>query len=86
MQTGDRLSYFPQQAEGQLAHYREVLPKAAAKVRELEKPPSQAELEALARRFKVDPNSQAVQKKVADFNDGRCACREAALADVPNLR
>ncbi len=40
MQTGDRLSYFPQQAEGQLAHYREVLPKAAAKVRELEKPPS----------------------------------------------
>jgi len=81
MQTGDRLSYFPQQAGEQLAHYREVLPKAMAKVRELARPPSQAELEALAKRLKVDPPSQAVQKKVADFKD-RVARAEATLADV----
>ncbi len=83
MQTGDRLSYFPQQAGEQLAHYREVLPKAAAKVKELDRPPSQAEVEALAKRFKVDPNSELVHKKVADFKD-RVARAEATLADVPN--
>ena len=81
MQTGDQLSYFPQQTREQIAHYREVLPKAVAKVRELDRPPSQAEVEALARRFNVDPNSEAAQKKVADFKD-RVVRAEAALADV----
>ena len=83
MQTGDRLGYFPQQAGEQLAHYREVLPKAMAKVKELEKPPSQADIEELAKRFKVDPKSDLVKKKVADFKD-RVARAEAALADMPN--
>ena len=81
MQTGDRLSYFPQRAGEQLAHYREVLPKAIAKVKELDRPPSQSELEALARRFKVDPNSEVAQRKVAEFKE-RVARAEAALADV----
>ncbi|MGB8769753.1 MAG: TIM-barrel domain-containing protein [Candidatus Korobacteraceae bacterium] len=85
MQTGDRLSYFPQQAGEQLTHYREVLPKAAAKVKQLEKPPSQAEVEALAKRFKVDPNSDLVKKKIADSRR-RVARAEAALADVRNPR
>ena len=81
MQTGDRLGYFPQQAGEQLAHYREVLPKAVAKVKTFDKPPSQAELDALARRFNVDPNSEMVRKKVAEFKD-HVARAEAALADI----
>jgi len=59
-----------------------VLPKAVAKVKELERPPSQAEVAALAKRFKVDPNSELVQKKVADFKN-QVARAEAALADIP---
>ena len=85
MQTGDRLSYFPQQAGEQLTHYREVLPKAMAKVKELEKPPSQAVIGALAKKFNVDPNSEAAQKKVAEFKD-RVTRANAALADLPNTQ
>jgi Glycosyl hydrolases family 31/Domain of unknown function (DUF5110) len=83
MQTGDRLAYFPQQASEQLAHYREVLSKAVAKVKEFDRPPSQAQLEALAKRFKIDPNSEIAQKKVADLKD-MVARAEAALADLPS--
>ncbi len=82
MQTGDRLSYFPQHAEELLTHYREILPKAIAKVTEIEKPPSQADVEELAKRFKVDPKSALVNKKLADFKD-HVARAEAALGDVP---
>jgi hypothetical protein len=85
MQTGDRLSYFPQHAEELLTHYREVLPKAMAKVKEIEKPPSQADVEELAKRFKVDPKSALVKQKVADFKD-HVARAEAALADMPNAK
>ncbi len=85
MQTGDRLDYFPQHAGEVLAHYGDVLPKAVAKVKELEKPPSTADVEELAKRFKVDPKSDLVKKKVADFKD-RVARAEAALADVPSPR
>ncbi len=83
MQTGDRLSYFPRQAGEQLTHYREVLPKAIAKVKELEQPPSPAVIEALAKKFNVDPNSEAAKKKVAEFKD-RVARANAALADIPS--
>jgi alpha-glucosidase len=83
MQTGDRLSYFPQQAAELLAHYGEVLPKAIAKAKEFNRPPSQVQVEALAKRFNVDPNSDLVQKKVAEFKD-RVARAEAALANVRN--
>jgi alpha-glucosidase len=85
MQTGDRLSYRPELAGEQLKHYRVVLPQAIAKVNELAKPPSQAEIEALARRFRVDPNSEEVKKKAADFKD-HVARAQASLADVPNAK
>lgn len=81
MQTGDRLSYYPQQAGDQLQHYREMLPQAKAKVKELETLPGQEELVELARRFKVDPNSELVQGKVSEFK-GAVARAAAALADV----
>ncbi len=85
MQTGDRLSYFPQQASDQMAHYREVLPKAVARVKEFDRPPSQAALEALAKKFKIDPNSEIAQRKVAELKD-MVARAEAALADLPSPR
>ena len=83
MQTGDRLGYFPQQASEQMAHYREVLPKALAKVKEFDRLPSQAQLEALAKKFKIDPKSEIAQRKVADLKE-MVARAEAALADLPN--
>jgi len=83
MQTGDRLSYYPEQADAQLTHYRAVLPQAVAKVNELSKPPSQKEIEALAKHFKVDPNSAEAQQKVTEYSD-RVARALAALADVTN--
>jgi alpha-glucosidase (family GH31 glycosyl hydrolase) len=82
MQTGDQLSYFPRHAGEVLAHYREVLPMAVAKVKGFDKPPSPAVVTALAKRFNVDPKSELVQKKVAEFKDD-VARAEAALADVP---
>jgi len=83
MQTGDRLNYHPEQAGEQLTHLRTVLPQAIAKVNELAKPPGQKDIEALAKHFRRDPNSEEVQKKVADSRD-RVACSLAALADVSN--
>ena len=85
MQTGDRLSYRPELAGEQLTHYRTVLPQAIAKVNELAKPPSQQEIEALARRFRVDPNSPEAQKKVADYRD-QVVRAIASLADVTNSK
>ena len=82
MQTGDRLSSFPQHAGELLAHYQEVLPKAMAKVKELDHPPSPAVVAALAKRLNLDPNSELVKRKVAEFQ-GHVARAEAALADVP---
>jgi len=83
MQTGDRLSYFPQQAGEQLAHYREVLPAAIAKVHQLEKPPSETEVAALARRFHVEPDSELARRKVTEFKQ-HVVRAEAALADLPS--
>ena len=82
MQAGDRLSYFPRNAGKLLAHYREVLPTAIAKVKELDRPPSPAVVSALAKRLNLDPNSELVKRKVAEFQ-GHVARAEAALADVP---
>jgi len=82
MQAGDRLSYFPRNAGKLLAHYREVLPTAIAKVKELDHPPSPAVVSALAKRLNLDPNSELVKRKVAEFQ-GHVARAEAALADVP---
>jgi alpha-glucosidase len=81
MQTGDRMTYHPETAGEQLIHYRSVLPQATAKVNDLAKPPSQKDIDALARRFRVDPNSEEVKKKVTDYRD-HVARAQAALADV----
>jgi alpha-glucosidase len=81
MQTGDRLSYHPQQAGELIAHYREVLPQAIAKVKELGRPPSQSELKIFAERFDAEPNSELVKQKVSEFTN-HVACAGAALADV----
>ena len=83
MQTGDRLNYYPEQAGEQLTHFRTVLPQAIAKVNEVAKPPSQKDVETLAKHFHVDPTSETVQKKVAEHRD-RVALSLAALADVSN--
>ena len=85
MQTGDRLSYRPELAGEQLTHYRTMLPQAIAKVNELAKPPSQEEINTLARRFRVDPNSEEVKKKTEEFKE-QVARAQAALADVPNAK
>jgi hypothetical protein len=83
MQTGDRLTYHPEEAGEQLTHYRAVLPQAIAKVTELAKPLSQKDMETLARRLRVEPNSEEAQKKGADYRD-HCTRALAALADVTN--
>jgi hypothetical protein len=83
MQAGDRLTYYPGRAGEELTHYRAVLPQAIAKVNELAKPPSQKDIETLARRFHVDPNSEEAQKKVGDYRD-RVARALAALGDWPS--
>jgi alpha-glucosidase len=85
MQAGDRLDYYPQQAGEQLTHYRDMLPHAIAKVKEFIAPPGQDAIAALAERFEVDPNSEMVKNKVAEFKS-RAARAEAALADVPGTR
>jgi hypothetical protein len=82
MQTGDRMTYHPETAGEQLAHYRSVLPQAIAKVNGLARPPSQKDIDALARRFRVDPDSPEVQKKTADYRD-HVARAQASLADLP---
>jgi alpha-glucosidase len=85
MQAGDRLTYYPQQAGEQLTHYQAVLPEAIAKVNELSRPPSQKEIETLAKRYRVNPESAEAkaQQKAAEYRD-RVARALAALADVTN--
>jgi alpha-glucosidase len=83
MQTGDRLTYHPEQAGEQVTHYRTALPQAIAKVNGFSKSPSQKDIETLAQRFHVDPNSEEAQKKRADYRD-HVARALAALADVPS--
>jgi hypothetical protein len=49
----------------------------------LARSPSRKDIETLAQRFHVDPNSAEAQKKGADYRE-RVARSLAALADVPN--
>jgi hypothetical protein len=69
-QAGDRLGYYPDTAGKQLAHYREVLPKAKARV------------EALIKVGISEQERQALEKSLGE----RWQTREtqAALADYPN--
>ena len=72
MQTGDRLTYFPGQAAEHIDHFRAILPQAVAKVKDMNKPLSNEN---------VDPNSELVQRKVSEYQE-RVTRAEAALADI----
>jgi len=69
-QAGDRLSYFPETAGKQLAHYRELLPKAQAKV------------DALAKSGISDAQKKALEKALGETWHTPEA--QAALAEYPN--
>jgi len=69
-QAGDRLSYFPETAGKQLAHYREVLPKAQAKV------------DALAKSGISDAQKKALEKALGETWHTPEA--RAALTEYPN--
>ena len=81
MQAGDRLTYHPEQAGEHLTHYRTALPKAIAKVNQLAPSLSQKEIETLAVRYHVDPNSQEAQNEAGEYRD-RVARALAALGDA----
>jgi alpha-glucosidase len=69
-QTGDKLGYYPQDAAKILAHYREVLPQAKAKVDEMVKTGIS------------DEEKQAVEKRLGETWQTPEA--QAAVADYPN--
>ena len=69
-QTGDKLGYYSQDAAKILAHYREVLPKAKAKVDEMVKIGISSE------------EKQALQKRLGET--WRTPDTQAAVADYPN--
>ena len=67
-QTGDKLGYYPQDANKILAHYREVLPKAKAKVDEMVKTGiSNEEEQALEKRLGETWHTPETQEAVADY-------------------
>ena len=69
-QTGDKLGYYPQDADKILAHYREVLPRAIAAV------------DALARTGMTEQQKEVVAKLQSTAWDTPAA--RANLADYPN--
>jgi alpha-glucosidase len=67
-QTGDKLGYYPQDAAKILAHYREVLPKAKAKVDEMVKSGiSNEEEQALEKRLGETWHTPETQAAVAEY-------------------
>jgi hypothetical protein len=69
-QTGDKLGYYPQNADKILAHYREVLPKAKASVDKMVKTGiSPEQRRALEKRFGDTWNTPEVQAAVADYSN-----------------
>jgi alpha-glucosidase len=54
MQTGDRLGYHPERGVEEIAHFREVLPKAQAAVAQIDSGFA-ARLDAYAQRMKANP-------------------------------
>jgi len=69
-QTGDKLGYYPRDADKILAHYREVLPKAKASVDEM------------VRTGITDQLRKALEKRLGDT--WRTPEAQAAVADYPN--
>ena len=69
-QTGDKLGYYPQDANKILAHYREVLPKAKAAVDAMVKTGiSNQQRQALEKRFGDTWRTPEVQAAVADYSN-----------------
>ena len=75
MQSGQRLTYRPETASKEVAHYREVLPKAQSQVQAMTKGLSQDQMEKIASRVGQDWRSDVVKKKVSEYTDrvGRAA-------------
>jgi len=75
MQSERRLTYHPETAGKEVAHYRNVLPKAQSQVQAMTKGLSQEQMEKIATRVGQDWRSDVVKKKVAEYNDrvGRAA-------------
>ena len=81
MQSGDRLTYHPESASKEIAHYREVLPQAQNQVQALTKGFSKEQMDKIATRVGQDWKSDAAKKKIAEYNDrvGR------ALAEMDDI-
>jgi len=75
MQSGSRLTYHPETASKEIAHYRDVLVKAQSQVQAMTKGLSQDQMEKIATRVGQDWRSDVVKKKVSEYNDkvGRAA-------------
>jgi len=75
MQSGGRLTYHPESAAQELAHYQEVLAQAQSQVQALTKGLSQEQMEKVATRVGQDWKSDAAKKKITEYNDrvGRAA-------------
>ena len=83
MQSGDRLTYHPETAGKEIAHYRDVLAKAQSQVQAMTKGLSQDQMEKVATRVGQDWRSDVVKKKVSEYNDrvGRAAME---ISDIGN--
>ena len=81
MQSGGRLTYHPESAGKEVAHYREVLPKAVEQVQAMTKGLSQEQMETVAARVGQDWRSDIVKKKISEYNErvGRAA---AEISDI----
>ena len=75
MQSGDRLTYYPESAGKELAHYRAVLPQAQSQVQAMTKGLTQEQMEKVAARVGQDWKSDAARKKITEYNErvGRAA-------------
>ena len=75
MQSGGRLTYHPESAAQELAHYQKVLAQAQSQVQALTKGLSQEQMEKVATRVGQDWKSDAAKKKITEYNDrvGRAA-------------
>jgi len=67
MQTGDRLSYRPQNAAAEIDHLREVLPQALAALRDLAKPMDESMQKQVLETVGLDAKSPAALDRVARY-------------------
>ena len=85
-QTGDRMSYHPDTAAKQMAHYREVLPKAKAKVDAMAKAGiSEEQKAALAKSLGERWETPEVKAALADYPN-KLTRAQAEIGDVTGNR